>query len=453
MNPNPDLEAAFLDAIADNPEDDTPRLVFADYLMEQGNPRGDLIRVQVELARLDEDAPQRRELERLEADLLNAHERRWLNHPLDGLVVMFERGLLTIETSRWGKLESQWLEQQSGWIARLTLLDLSDKRLGFLTTSAAARRVPGVEIEGGSITDSGLAFLTRMSRLRRLSLANLSVTHRGLAHLDQLPSLTELALIRLPTDAASLECVSDLQGLRVLEVQGASWNVGASCFRLARLKELRRLRLANVAVSDDELPPLADLPHLTSLDLSGTNITDMAIARLEPLTRLQELNLSRTALTDAVMPVLARQTGLRVLNLGIPGLTDVGLKSLSGLSELRELDLTAAPITDTGVSSLRGLTALRKLELSRTRISDDAIGSLLDLSRLHTLGLTGTALTDEGLTRLAALPGLRVLNVRGTAVTEERVRELGRALPRCQIEWGKDLQVYQPRSILPGLPG
>jgi uncharacterized protein (TIGR02996 family) len=45
--PDPYAEpiSAFLDAIADAPEDVTPRLVFADWLEEHGDPRAELLRL------------------------------------------------------------------------------------------------------------------------------------------------------------------------------------------------------------------------------------------------------------------------------------------------------------------------------------------------------------------------------------------------------------------------
>ena len=46
---------AFLNAISDRPEDDLPRLLYADYLDESGAPeRAEFIRVQIELANLPE---------------------------------------------------------------------------------------------------------------------------------------------------------------------------------------------------------------------------------------------------------------------------------------------------------------------------------------------------------------------------------------------------------------
>jgi uncharacterized protein (TIGR02996 family) len=37
-------DAGFLEAICANPDDDVPRLIFADWLEERGDPRGEFIR-------------------------------------------------------------------------------------------------------------------------------------------------------------------------------------------------------------------------------------------------------------------------------------------------------------------------------------------------------------------------------------------------------------------------
>lgn len=47
------IEKAFIDDIVQNPEDMTPRLIYADWLEERGDPRGEFIRVQMELHRLE----------------------------------------------------------------------------------------------------------------------------------------------------------------------------------------------------------------------------------------------------------------------------------------------------------------------------------------------------------------------------------------------------------------
>jgi uncharacterized protein (TIGR02996 family) len=93
---------AFLRAIRAAPADDTPRLVFADWLDDHDDPAwAELIRVQVELEPIHEqlDNPRRRELADRETELLARHADRWLGpvhdiaaeYPAYGPV--FRRGL------------------------------------------------------------------------------------------------------------------------------------------------------------------------------------------------------------------------------------------------------------------------------------------------------------------------------------------------------------------------
>src|SRR5262245_30566913 len=74
-------EKALLAAIWDEPYDDTVRLVYADWLDEHGQPeRAEFIRVQIELARLDEwdDLPPA--LRQREKELWKKWRRRWRAH-------------------------------------------------------------------------------------------------------------------------------------------------------------------------------------------------------------------------------------------------------------------------------------------------------------------------------------------------------------------------------------
>src|SRR5689334_2391543 len=70
---------AFLQAILEAPEDDTPRLIYADWLEDHGEPeRAEFIRVQIELARLSPHDRRRLVLGRREQELLQSHAARWL---------------------------------------------------------------------------------------------------------------------------------------------------------------------------------------------------------------------------------------------------------------------------------------------------------------------------------------------------------------------------------------
>jgi uncharacterized protein (TIGR02996 family) len=72
-------DEAFLRAIWAEPDDDGPRLVYADWLEENGQPqRAEFIRVQCELGRPGVASARRKRLRIREQELLEAHRRQWL---------------------------------------------------------------------------------------------------------------------------------------------------------------------------------------------------------------------------------------------------------------------------------------------------------------------------------------------------------------------------------------
>src|SRR5262245_8220254 len=87
----------FLQAIITNPDDDAPRLIYADWLEEQGDEdRAEFIRVQCELEQLPPETERRTELTRRQSDLLYLHSEKWRSEllPKESTVqVRFVRGL------------------------------------------------------------------------------------------------------------------------------------------------------------------------------------------------------------------------------------------------------------------------------------------------------------------------------------------------------------------------
>jgi uncharacterized protein (TIGR02996 family) len=93
--------AAFLRALRASPDDDTSRLVFADWLDERGDPLGEFIRLQFELEPLrhNYDDPRAQELRERESEIIREHHADWLG-PLEELPSdaqfepVFRRGLV-----------------------------------------------------------------------------------------------------------------------------------------------------------------------------------------------------------------------------------------------------------------------------------------------------------------------------------------------------------------------
>src|SRR5262245_49104871 len=110
---HPDL-LALLEAVKDDPEEDAPRLVLADWLDEHGRDdaerdRADFIRLQCQLARQSLDDPTRPERKAREQSLRRTHLmpwlgawREWVTRP-DNEEWWFQRGLLRpwLKGMRW----------------------------------------------------------------------------------------------------------------------------------------------------------------------------------------------------------------------------------------------------------------------------------------------------------------------------------------------------------------
>jgi uncharacterized protein (TIGR02996 family) len=70
-------ERAFERAILDAPEDDAPRLVYADWLEERGDPRGEYLRVETALAKTPPGYPGYRPLRERVTQLRHGVDRAW----------------------------------------------------------------------------------------------------------------------------------------------------------------------------------------------------------------------------------------------------------------------------------------------------------------------------------------------------------------------------------------
>jgi uncharacterized protein (TIGR02996 family) len=87
------MNEAFLAALRDQPDDDTTRLIYADWLDDQGDlERSEFIRVQVRLGQMSRSDLERAALEARDRELTAAHGQRWLGDRADSLIEWGFRG-------------------------------------------------------------------------------------------------------------------------------------------------------------------------------------------------------------------------------------------------------------------------------------------------------------------------------------------------------------------------
>ncbi len=188
-------EEAFLRAILADPDDDAPRLIYADWLDERGDAaRAEFIRVQCAVAALKADDPRRPALEARELDLVTAHGPAWAA-PLRGLVKEwdFARGFVERVTcdgttfldradelfrmAPVRRLKFRWhpdLQQlaRCPYLARLQALDLSYEAVGdavqHLTHCPHLKLLAVLDLTGAGLRRAGARSLVNSPYLTSL---------------------------------------------------------------------------------------------------------------------------------------------------------------------------------------------------------------------------------------------------------------------------------------------
>jgi uncharacterized protein (TIGR02996 family) len=254
-------ERAFLNAICECPEDDTARLVYADWLADNGeSDRGEFIRVDIELARTppntEEDERRRKVLFDRRDELLKKHQVAWLAPFMPfAKESSFVRGFvqsLEVPANTFLQHAEKWFSLTPLTRIKITSSNMWDPLTASRTwwmeplfASPFLSQLESLDLEAQQLTATALEALT--------------------AH-DDLPRLRELLL-----------------AWNELRSEGA-----------AALANMRQLR------------------HLETLDLRGNGITDSgarAIAQSQQFARLKELQMTRNPIRERSWRMLEDRFG------------------------------------------------------------------------------------------------------------------------------------------------
>jgi uncharacterized protein (TIGR02996 family) len=196
---------AFLQAICEEPDSDDPRLVYADWLEERGDPRGELIRLQCRLARMTQADPDWPACRGRAAELLDRHQAEW-------------QGPLTGWPGYW-RFRRGFIEELS--VTEAELLARADELFQLFPLRRLTVRPP--------VRDpAALAALPWLGRLARLDLGRCELRGDRLAQLLASPFLPRLSGLFLndnglvDEDARLLAATPALAGLTALHLGGAN---------------------------------------------------------------------------------------------------------------------------------------------------------------------------------------------------------------------------------------
>ena len=319
-------EYSFVQQIRQDPHDDVPRLIFADYLEDAGDPQGELIRVQVELAKTPVGDSRRPGLVRLNDQLLAEHGETWLAQlralGAEGISIRcFQRGLVErvrIQASRF--LENG--EELCRIAPALYCLELRGRReqLPALENFPMPPQITSLDVSANRLQDAGVANICIarwLGQLEELNLGFNRIGHVGLSILtnQDMPNLKRLWL-----------------GVNQIGPDGA-----AALGAWPDLAHLEALSLPVNQLGDDGIRHLTDsllLSNLQRLDLASNGITGHGVRHLalaKSLTSLKVLNLRSNQIDTAGMGHLVESSLAGQLTV-----IDVRGNQVEGINQLRK---------------------------------------------------------------------------------------------------------------------
>src|SRR5262245_17112655 len=311
-------------AILADPDDDRPRLVYADWLEQHGQfDRARLIRVQIETARLPDDTEPPTALQVEEEQLLEACEKALPR--LEGITFGgFERGLASsvhaatpaafrrharsiaavglVRRVSFDKPDDFAVLAEVPAFARITELTVDVDRPGFrdgdgshslndelriLLESAHCPRLRSLRLDSCDLGPRGAKALgecPRMDSLIELDLGDNYIGDEGMAALAASPYLSALRFLRInlnnigPPGVEALADSVSLGGLEVLKLGEAGGDVigpaaGVALGRSPYLTHLRELQL------HDDIGALGAAALAQSPNLAGLAELDLCTAR------------------------------------------------------------------------------------------------------------------------------------------------------------------------------
>ncbi len=447
---------AFLDEVIDNPTEDDARLIYADWLEEQGNPRGEFIRVQCEMAQTNSLDPHYFDLLEQSEELLDEHRDEWAAElKQDVRKAVFHRGFIDTITVRARAFHKEAAEL-------------------FRATPIHWLRLNYVKGMGDQ-----LAAMEELSLIRHLDLSMLKVPKEDLVALLSSPNLSSLEGLNIShlgtvCDAdlgriiAKSAFASELRELTVggPEVHSEFWQAlfptryealesltvvesWGDRHQLTSLDQLDVPNLKRLAVmkplSRNEVHGLTKLPlpQLEHLDLQRTGISSTALKSLSDFgafENLKSLNLADGSLPLTASRILFQGNNLQAcesLNMRNAFQTDVESKEFvdrlgkhSNLGMLKELHITK--LTSSDLRKLTGcerLNNLQYLNVDRCQIDPKAASEISSTWRetLRKLTLNGLKMKPNAMSELcvAEFPKLTSLDLSDTYDQHGRVEEAG----------------------------
>jgi len=383
---------ALRQAVLASPDDDLPRLVFADYIEENGDPeRAAFIRAQIELAKTPEYEPF--------AVLCKTRKREWVSGE------PWHRDVYDLLANSTAYFPRPSHRRGFGWCVGLA----NPRWVELIAFALRKQPIASLHVRTGTLDD-----------------------WRSFAAADWLPRIVAMTLDGISSPNEPLRCLRE-----------SPHTTGITSLRL----ETTNFPSIPIILEDLFATPLGK--QLTSLSMrhgyGSADETMEAIAQNGPVSLTEfdlfHMGFGPTAARTFADTGLAKQT--EVLRLNGNALTSNGLSILAkAVERLRVLDLTKTTLSAVAAGVLANapvFVALRKLVLDGNPLGTDGIKEISrsqHLTGLRSLGLANTQCDNAAvryLTRGGVWPNLVEVDLRNNPISDTGAKHLLSAPPAPEL--------------------
>jgi uncharacterized protein (TIGR02996 family) len=396
------MREAFERAILDNPDEPANFAAYADWLADQGDPRGEFMQAQLALEDERRPAGERTKLKEREAALLAAHQADWLR-PL--------APLLLAEVEEWEEVPNYEWRFARGFLDSLHVPELGLPLARALRDAPQTRflRELVIELVGeegmGDEEDGQVPFRPHEPGPDYPTLERDNIQFGSIFPLIQTPEFTNLRYLRIGDDKNMDECLTARYGISHHTYCNPA---GLLVARMPRLEELHLL------CKDFDPEPVFSCRTLTNLRV--LRVYHLGIEGREVWHRGERDDPEFPLDVLGKNPALANLTHLlfhphqeeRGSGSFLPLEQVEALLASKRLKRLTHLQLRLSDMGDEGCQAIVSsgiLKRLRWLDLRHGCVTDDGariLASCPDLRNLDHLDLCRNGLTEHGISALRA---------------------------------------------------
>ncbi len=245
--------------------------------------------------------------------------------------------------------------------------------------------VKELKLLGSTITDKGVATLSKFPKLAAVDLSTSLVTNEGIAVISDMPALESLVLRKTAIDDRAMPIIGKKVGLK-------------------------EIVLAETSVDDVGLAELGDLEDLEVLDISSSGVNGRAFEKFKNHKKLRVVLGQHSHIDNDSLKWLAT-CPIEELNLDVAGINDQGMLHIGKMKHMKKLSLEFCGVSDISIAKMGPMKDLEYIGLRQNNgVTGRLFNKLVNCKQLKVVNAVGTSISSADIVKLnKILPNVKVM--------------------------------------------